>query len=186
MGEQNVDKQNVNEQKYRPAWRSFYPHVAAMVACLALVSVLSAKLPLSWAYKKWLWVFFLAFALYAFLDMARRRFRVVLIVRPDEIAMEEGLIGRHSIEISTKSVRSIQVRQRVLQRLLKTGSIIVTSSGDNEEISVSDMPDPYAIREAMQAYERAENGEKVEALPAPTGANMADETKEKSKEKTDS
>jgi uncharacterized membrane protein YdbT with pleckstrin-like domain len=152
-------------QKYRPAWRSFYKHMAAMVACLVLATVLSVKLSLAWSYQKWLWIFFLVFVLYVSLDMVCRRFRVVLIVAPDEIAMEEGLIGRHSVEISTKSIRSIQVRQRVMQRILKTGSIIVTSSGDNEEISVSDMPNPYAIREAMQTYERAP--EKLEALPPP-------------------
>jgi uncharacterized membrane protein YdbT with pleckstrin-like domain len=180
MCEQNADK-----QKYRPAWRSFYNHVVSMVFCLALMLVLSAKLPLSWTHKKWLWVFFLVFVLCAFLDMARRRFRVVLIVRPDEIAMEEGLIGRRSIEISTKSIRSIQVCQSAMQRLLKTGSIIVTSSGDNEEISAPDMPDPYAVREAIQAYERAsENGAKV-ALPAPAKATDADEAKEKSEKKAD-
>ncbi|MDR1379110.1 MAG: PH domain-containing protein [Synergistaceae bacterium] len=155
MEEQNVEEQNLTEQKYRPAWRSFYKHMAAMIACLVVVTVLSSKLSLAWTYQKWLWIFFLVFVLYVSLDMVRRRFRVVLVVKPDEIAMEEGLIGRRSIEISTKSIRSIQVRQRVMQRILKTGSIIVTSSGDNEEISVSDMPNPYAIRDVMQTYERA-------------------------------
>jgi uncharacterized membrane protein YdbT with pleckstrin-like domain len=174
--EQKLDEQKLGAQKYRPAWRSFYKHMAATVVCLVLVSVLSVKVDLGWAYKKWLWIFFLLFALYASLDMVRRRFRVVLIVRPDEIAMEEGLVGRRSIEISTKSIRSIQVRQSVMQRLLKTGSITVTSSGDNEEISVSDMPNPYAIREEMQIYERAP--EKNETSSASTNSAITEPRKE--------
>jgi uncharacterized membrane protein YdbT with pleckstrin-like domain len=132
-------------------------------------------LSLAWSYQKWLWIFFLVFMLYVSLDMVYRRFRVVLIVAPDKIAKEEGFIGRDSTEVSTKSIRSIQVRQRVMQRILKTGSIIVTSSGDNEEISVSDMPNPYAIREVMQTYERT--SEKIETLSAPAKIADAKETK---------
>lgn len=146
----------MSEQKYKPAWRSYYWHILAMVACLVLVSMVSAKAGLTAGYQKGLWIFFLLFIICAAGDMILRRSKVALIVKPDEITLEQGLIGRHSIEISTKSIRTIQVRQSVLQRMLNVGDILIASAGtDGYEISAINMPDPHVIRDAMQVHERA-------------------------------
>ena len=146
----------MNEERFRPAWRSYYLHITAMLGCLLLVSLLSAKADLSPFYQKGIWIFFVLFIIVALADMAYRRFRLVLIVKPDEIAMEEGLIARHSVEISTQSIRTIQVRQRIIQRMLNVGDILVASSGTDEyEIRISNMPAPQSIRDKMQVHERS-------------------------------
>ena len=155
----------MNEQSFRPAWRSFYWHFTAMIACLVVVSLLSAKAHLTPAYQKGIWIFFLVFVLCAAGDMLYRRLRVLLIVKSDEIALEQGLIGRHSVEISTKNIRTIQIKQSLMQRLLNVGDILVASSGtDGYEIYINNMPDPNVIRDMMQVHERAqvqENGEEA-------------------------
>ena len=146
----------MNEQKFRPAWRSFYRHFLAMIACLAVVAMVSLKANLTPGYQKGIWFFFLVFVAAVLADMVYRRFRVMLVVRPDEIALEDGLIGRHSTEISTKNIRTIQVKQDLIQRVLNVGDISVASSGtDGYEILIPNMPAPQDIRNMMQVHERA-------------------------------
>ena len=146
----------MNEQSFKPAWRSFYWHILAMIACLVVVALVSAKANLSPGYQKGLWIFFCVFIVCAAGDMMIRRMKVMLIVKPDEIALELGLVGRHSVEISTKNIRTIQVKQSVMQRLLNVGDILVASAGtDNYEIYAGNMPDPHTIRNLMQVHERA-------------------------------
>ncbi len=155
----------MNEQSFKPAWRSFYWHILAMVACLVVVALVSAKTALTPGYQKGLWIFFFAFIVCAAGDMTTRRMKVMLVVKPDEIALEQGLVGRHSVEISTKNIRTIQVNQSIMQRILNVGDILVASAGtDNYEIYAANMPDPHTIRNLMQVHERApENDEKKDS-----------------------
>jgi uncharacterized membrane protein YdbT with pleckstrin-like domain len=107
---------------------------------------------------------FLILTLATAVNMTYRRFRVMLIVKSDKIALEKGFIGRQSIEINTKNVKTIQVTQSVMQRILDTGDILVASSGTDEyEIIVPNMPNPHVIRDIMQKRERAHGSEEASA-----------------------
>jgi uncharacterized membrane protein YdbT with pleckstrin-like domain len=152
----------MNEQKYRPPWRSFYLHIVAMVVVFIGAVFFSVKTGFS---VKVIWGAFLAAVLYLAADMTYRRFCTMLIVKSDKIALEEGLIGRHSTEISTKNIKTIQVTQTIGQRILNTGDIRVASPGTDEyEITVKNMPDPHAVRDLMQKYERAGDKEEPPSL----------------------
>jgi uncharacterized membrane protein YdbT with pleckstrin-like domain len=163
-----MEEQKFTEQKYRPAWRSFYWHIAAMVIFLIGAVFFSVKTDFS---ASAIWSIFLILVLYAAGDMTYRRFRTMLIVKPDEIALEKGFIGRHSIEISTKNIKTIQVKQSVIQRILDTGDILVASPGTDEyEIIVYNMPSPHAIRDIMQKRERS-HGNEEDPASRTEGAN---------------
>ena len=163
---QNREVQNKDEHVYKPAWRSFCLHIAAMIACFVLVVFVSLKVPMDAAYQKALWGFFLLFVLVAFGDMFFKRLGATLIVRFDEVAFEKGILKRDSIEIGMRNVRTVQVTQRLMQRLLNVGDIAIASSGtDVYEIRVANMPSPHDIRNQIQ--ERA----RVEDKPQTDGAN---------------
>jgi uncharacterized membrane protein YdbT with pleckstrin-like domain len=148
----NNMEETLNEQKFRPVWRSFYGHIAAMAVCLVIVVFASVKVQ---GYWKEMWLFFLAVVFIIAVHMLYKRVSVILIVKPDEVAVEQGFIKRSSVEISIRSIRTIQVTLSIIQRILNIGDIHVASSGtDDYEISVSNMPDPYAIRNNIQVYER--------------------------------
>ena len=161
----------MSEQKFKPAWRSFYRHFLIMAVYLVAALVISVKwLPAG--YQKWLWLLFTAAVAYTACDMAYKRNSVLLIVRPDGIAIERGIIGRQSIEISMRNIRTIQVNQSVMQRIMNVGAVCVASSGtEGYEISALNMPGPHEIRQVVQLNERAaakktkenehENGEKA-------------------------
>ncbi|MDR1873787.1 MAG: PH domain-containing protein [Synergistaceae bacterium] len=142
----------MSEQIFKPAWKAFYKHFLTMALCFIVVVSASVK----WTWGKGWWLFGLLCILCAAGDMLARRSRLTFIVKPDEIALEQGIIGRHSIEISTRSIRTIQVRQNLMQRILNVGDILVASSGTEEyEIRAVNLPNPHAIRDKIQAYGRA-------------------------------
>ena len=167
----------MSAQKFKPAWRGFYRHFFVMVVCLAVVSVISAK----WwpaGYQKWLWLLFVGTTAYIACNMAYKRNNLLLIVRPDGIALERGIIGRQSIEINTRNIRTIKVNQSIMQRILNVGDILVASSGTDEyEISARNMPSPHDIRQVIQANERA--------VAKEIAKEVAKETKEEDNENSE-
>lgn len=169
---QNRESQSREEYVYKPAWRSFCLHIAAMVACLVLVAFVSLKVSMNAAYQKALWGFFALFVLAAFGDMFFKRLGTMLIVRFDEVAFEKGILKRDSIEIGMRNVRTVQVTQRLMQRILNVGDIAIASSGtDGYEILVANMPSPHDIRNQIQERARVEgkqqaNGENGERAGA--------------------
>jgi uncharacterized membrane protein YdbT with pleckstrin-like domain len=151
MGEKN---EKMGAQSFRPAWRSFYWHMAGIVLCFAAV-VLGVIASVYW--KEITGASLIAAACIG-VHMAFKRFSVMLVVKPEEISLEQGFIGRHSVEISTPNIRTIEVRQSVMQRILDVGNILVGSAATKDyEICVENMPKPYALRDMIQTYERSAN-----------------------------
>jgi uncharacterized membrane protein YdbT with pleckstrin-like domain len=151
MGEKKNEKRGT--QTFRPAWRSFCWHMAGIVLCFAAIVWGTARYPEYW--KAITGLFFITAAGLA-AHMAFRRFGVALLVKPEEVSLDQGFIGRHSVEISTPNVRTIQVSQSLLQRILDVGDLQIGSAATNDyEICAKNLPNPYVIRDLIQAYGRA-------------------------------
>jgi uncharacterized membrane protein YdbT with pleckstrin-like domain len=141
------------EMSFRPAWKSFYWHMAGIVLCFVAIAWGAPHYREFW---KAITGTFLVVAAGLAGHMAFRRFSVELLVKPEEISLEQGFIGRQSVEISTPNIRTIQVKQSVMQRILDVGDLQIGSAATKDyEICVASLPRPYAIRDMIQAYERA-------------------------------
>ncbi|GHS94651.1 hypothetical protein AGMMS50276_07810 [Synergistales bacterium] len=139
-----------NGQKFRSPWRSFYFHILAVAALFVIIVIQQIKWPFV-GYQKWIWYAFLIFFAVVSIDVLRKRFCTVLIVKDEEIAFETGFIGRHSTEIGTADIKTVDVRQSIGQRILNVGDIKIASAGTSGyEIEVQNMPSPYDIRDEIQ------------------------------------
>ena len=79
--------------------------------------------------------------------------RVKLTISNKRTIRHEGIIRRHTSEVLHDHVRNVEIRQSLLQRILKVGYIGISSSGqDGIEIQVKDMPRPYAIKALIDEY----------------------------------
>ncbi len=84
---------------------------------------------------------------------------VTLIITNRRTTLREGLFARHSREVLHDRVQDIQVTQTFLQRVLHTGSLGISNSGDaGIEIVAHDLPNPVRIRKIIDAY-RGEPGD---------------------------
>lgn len=73
-----------------------------------------------------------------------------LKIKDDEIVWTHGLLNKQYTEIGMGSVRTVQVSQSLLQRVMNAGDITIFTSGDAPELVVRGLPDPTAIREHIK------------------------------------
>ncbi|MCR4818234.1 MAG: PH domain-containing protein [Fretibacterium sp.] len=140
---------------YKPAWRSFYRHIALIILIFVAVIALSIWAPFGGKVKGILWGVAVAAAVVIFLSMAVKRISSILIVREDEVAYESGILKRKSTEIGLTSIRTVLVDQTLVQRILNIGNVSIASSGTEAyEVQINNMPSPYAIRDDIQARSR--------------------------------
>lgn len=153
-----------NEKIYRPAWKSFYRSISLIVLGAAVVIALTILTSFQAKVKGVLWAAWVVVAIAIFLYMVVRRASISLTVRPDEVALDQGILNRKSIEISYSSIRTVEVTQTLTQRVLNLGDLFIASSGTGEyEMQIRDMPDPHAIRDEIQANERSVKGANAKA-----------------------
>ena len=141
---------------YKPAWRSFYRHIALMVLVFAVALAITIWAPIGGKWKGLVWALAVAAMAVIFLSMAVKRISSILIVRDEEIAYENGILKRKSTEIGLTSIRTVLVDQTLVPRILNIGDISIASSGTEAyEVQIRNMPAPYAIRDDIQARSRA-------------------------------
>ena len=62
---------------------------------------------------------------------------------------ERGILSKDRTSVSLKHVRSVNITQGFVNRILGVGTIQISTAGDEPEFTIADMPDPYVIQEAI-------------------------------------
>ncbi|MBX3359807.1 MAG: PH domain-containing protein [Phycisphaeraceae bacterium] len=76
-----------------------------------------------------------------------------LVVTTKRVTYIRGLLSRHTSEIPHEDVKNIQISQSLWQRIVGIGRVGISSAGqDDVEIIIGDVPGPYRVREAINAY----------------------------------
>lgn len=85
-----------------------------------------------------------------------------LTVTDHDITYERGILSKDRTSVALRQVRSVRVAQGPVNRVFGVGKIEISSTGDRPEFTVTDMPDPHAIRDAIRGAQRSEaRGEPV-------------------------
>lgn len=79
-----------------------------------------------------------------------------LIVTPEEITFETGILNKSRIDLRTDRVRTVRIDQTLFQRMFGTGMITVFTAGDVPEFSINGMPDPERVRDLVRAHARGQ------------------------------
>lgn len=72
-----------------------------------------------------------------------------LTVTDHELLYEKGILSKERLAVSLRHVRSVQVNQGFINRILGVGTIEIKTAGDEPEFTVTDLPDPHEVREAI-------------------------------------
>ena len=72
-----------------------------------------------------------------------------LTVTDSDLMYERGILSKDRTSVSIKHVRSVNVVQSFVNRILGVGTIQISTAGDEPEFTIADMPDPHVIREAI-------------------------------------
>jgi len=72
-----------------------------------------------------------------------------LSVTEHSLLYERGILSKERLAVSLRHVRSVQVNQGFINRILGVGTIEIKTAGDEPEFTVDDLPDPHEVREAI-------------------------------------
>jgi len=72
-----------------------------------------------------------------------------LTVTEHALLYEKGILSKERLAVSLRHVRSVQVNQGFVNRILGVGTIEIKTAGDEPEFTVKDLPDPHEVREAI-------------------------------------
>jgi uncharacterized membrane protein YdbT with pleckstrin-like domain len=72
-----------------------------------------------------------------------------LTVTDHELLYEKGILSKDRLAVALRHVRSVQITQGFVNRILGVGTIQISTAGDEPEFTITDMPDPHEIREAI-------------------------------------
>ena len=72
-----------------------------------------------------------------------------LTVTDSDILYERGILSKDRTSVSLRHIRSVNVMQSFVNRILGVGTIQISTAGDEPEFTIANMPDPHVIREAI-------------------------------------
>jgi membrane protein YdbS with pleckstrin-like domain len=67
-----------------------------------------------------------------------------------ELVWTHGFLNKQYTETNMHSVRTVRVRQSLLQRLLNAGDIVIYTTGDDPELTIRGLPRPGEIRSLIK------------------------------------
>lgn len=83
-----------------------------------------------------------------------------LTVTNERVTFREGILSKNIREIFLSDIRSVQINQRLLQRLFGTGYIEVASAASAEaEIKINGIPKAYIVKEIIDKHRRKDRSE---------------------------
>lgn len=73
-----------------------------------------------------------------------------LTIKTNEIIWEHGIISKQYTELSMSALRSVRVKQSLLQRMLSACDVEIYTAGDEPELVIRGLPDLDSIREHIK------------------------------------
>jgi uncharacterized membrane protein YdbT with pleckstrin-like domain len=130
--------------QFRPHWKVLIPAIAWALGFAALVGVGFAALDLQNAY----WV--LAGVVVVWLALSAKSILAWVftnyVLTSERIIVRKGMVARSGTEIPLENINNVLFSQRVLERLLGYGDVIVESAGSMGQSVLDNIPDPEAFQ----------------------------------------
>jgi uncharacterized membrane protein YdbT with pleckstrin-like domain len=76
-----------------------------------------------------------------------------LTVTANKVTMREGILSKKIHEIFISDIRSVQIDQTLLQRILGTGTLEVSGAAtESAEIKIDGIPNAYKVKECIDKH----------------------------------
>lgn len=140
--------------RFRPHWKVLLPALGwAMLLAAALGVMLAAVGDASWRWAA------AVVAIVLWLLLATRSvitwWGTTYLLTTERIIVRTGLLARSGTEIPLESIVNVLFSQRVIERLLGYGDILIESAGSQGQSRLEDVPDPEAFQSEVHAAREA-------------------------------
>jgi uncharacterized membrane protein YdbT with pleckstrin-like domain len=136
-----------------------------LIAAIVAIVIVFVVLPLDdYSIIRWILTALIVVALFPL--VARPVFRWLFtwyVLTSERLITRSGMIARAGIELPLASINDVRFHQTVLERVLKSGDLVIESAGESGQSKFSDIPNPeqfqallYRTREEQQRSSAAE------------------------------
>jgi uncharacterized membrane protein YdbT with pleckstrin-like domain len=161
--------------QFRPHWRLMViPIVWLILAVVAIVLVWQWIAPENTTADMITTVVVVAALIPLALAPFLRWWFTAYVLTNERLITRTGMIARAGIEIPLGNITNVVFSQNVLERILKSGDLLIESAGESGQSSFADIPDPEGFQSLLYRVreERAESN----AARAASGAAPQDAT----------
>jgi uncharacterized membrane protein YdbT with pleckstrin-like domain len=146
-----ADEQIVHQ--FRPHWKVLLPALGWALLFAALVGVVFAMLQdrqetwVPWTVLGIAVLLWLVLSAKAILDWVFTNY----VLTSERIIVRKGMIARSGTEIPLENINNVLFSQRVIERMLGYGDVIVESAGSMGQSVLDNIPDPEAFQSEIYA-----------------------------------
>ena len=72
-----------------------------------------------------------------------------ILITDEAVQYERGLLSKTRVDLRIDRIRTVRVRQGVVQRMLGAGDVSVYTAGDEPEVVIGGVKDPHKVRELL-------------------------------------
>ena len=123
------------------------------VACLIGALVVNAQIDITWLRDTLSYVFWAAMLVSAawLIKRAVEWRTTYLVLTNQRLIYRQGVIARQGVEMLLEKVSNVNFSQTVFQRIVKAGSLLIESSGEQGQQQIDDIPDPEAVQNIIHS-----------------------------------
>lgn len=156
----------------RPHWILLGLPTAALVAAV-IAGIVAAAVDIHAAVGIVVGVLVLATLLW-FLVRYLRWITTHFVVTTDRLIYRHGVLSKHGIEIPLERVNTVFFRQRLHERLMGYGDLVIESAGEMGRQSFTDVRKPSAVQNEIYRQMEANENRKYDRVGASVSPNRED------------
>ena len=92
------------------------------------------------------------------------------ILTSERLITRRGMIARSGIEIPLENINDVQFSQNVIERILKSGDLLIESAGESGQSRFSDIPDPEGFQSLLYRVREQRPGGSMAVAQAASAA----------------
>jgi uncharacterized membrane protein YdbT with pleckstrin-like domain len=135
--------------QFRPHWKVLLPAIGWAMLLAAIAGFAAAALPERWS-PNWSFGWSFGIALVLWLVISAKAlvawYATNYVLTTERIVVRQGLIARTGTEIPLENITNVLFSQRVIERLLGYGDVLIESAGSQGQSRLADIPDPEAFQ----------------------------------------
>lgn len=135
--------------QFRPHWKVLLPAIGWAMLLAAVAGFAAAALPESWS-QSWSIGWSVAIAVALWLAISAKAliawYATNYVLTTERIVVRQGLVARTGTEIPLENITNVLFSQRVLERVLGYGDVLVESAGSQGQSRLANIPDPEAFQ----------------------------------------
>lgn len=82
-------------------------------------------------------------------------YNIKLTVSNERVTFRRGILSKNIREIFLSDIRSVEIDQTVIQRIMGTGKIEISSAASSDaEIIIEGVPDAYSVKKIIDEHRR--------------------------------